>query len=162
MSLFRKIAPLAVAAGVVVLGAGLPTRAASTAKATRYVHLLAHRGPTAVAPGTVQANAVDPSTYPLPAPFTLNPAAVRVLDAGVRRQGARPPRLTARLIRQLQSLAPEAVMAQRDFILERFRQLSTQPRRNGYAFGGFFPPGGTTFIPTRAVNIFTYFPIFRI
>ena len=48
-----------------------------------------------------------------------------------------------------------------DYILSLYRSRGL--RRGGYAGGVFFtPPSGTPYFPVAPVNIFNYFPVYRV
>lgn len=91
-------------------------------------------------------------------PARLSPRLVAELDRAVRRYGIRRPPAIPGVVRN----APRAaIIARRKFILERYRRLALR-NGNGRAFGGVYPAGATLYVPTEAINIPNYFPVFRL
>lgn len=97
-----------------------------------------------------------PVPLPNPAPV-LTPQQIRQLDRNVAKFGVLKPPPIYSVIRKA---SQRQIAAQRAIILERYRQLAL--RQGGTAFGGVFPPGGTSYIPTQPINIVSYFPVFRV
>lgn len=87
---------------------------------------------------------------------------VDAFNRRVVRQGRIPPPIPTSLLITPRPPAVEQVKRFRaDYILSlyRFRGL----RHGGYAGGLFFtPPAGTPYFPVDPINIFNYFPVYRV
>jgi hypothetical protein len=144
MTLHLRTSALAAMLGAMTLLSSQPARAASSSTAAQrqnYLRILAIGVPVPL---------------PNPPPF-LTQATIRRIDRNVARLGVRriPP-----IPRAVRNASPLVIASQRAIILERYRQLAL--RQGGAAFGGVFPAGGTSYIPTQPINIVSYFPVFRV
>lgn len=139
-------------AGVLLLWSCQPTFAAPqqnrSADRERFGKLVAMRSRSAKAAPTIARPASSRITDP------YSKAGVDAFNRRVVRQGRTPPPVTA-------TLDPGTAAFRRNYILSLYQFRGV--RRGGYAGGVYFtPPAGTPYFPVSPVNIFNYFPVYRV
>jgi len=130
-------------------------RAASTAAQQRFVSLLTQPSGS----GTIQARQIGVfGTFFPPGEVA---AWVRNTQRFISNNGFRTPPIPRILLIQPRPAGLQfAIDRRRELILTVFQQRAAF--RGGVAGGVFFSPGGTSITPVSPVNIFNFFPVFRV